>query len=150
MEEANEKTLGQLSEEMGFSQIDRDTEALRQLGCVRLFKGCAILDKRSIGRELDPRCLETIARELGATAPIALIVQSHSVEMDNYLIPTCAYTFQWLAHKPAAADLAKLDHILFELESERYSELGYPVAETLFAPEDVVSIALAWIADQNQ
>lgn len=64
-----------------FERMKEDTAAMRQLGVVRLVEGCAVFDQRSISKYVDPRCLVTIARELGATGVVTLSVRSMPVEL---------------------------------------------------------------------
>lgn len=151
-----------------FEQMQKDTEALRQLKCVRLIEGAAFLDMRSINKYVDPRCLVAIAKEMGATAPITLTARSMSVNLGNeankILIPGCQYTLGSLPYHDRAAtiDLTKVFPLLAEAEKERRGSIGQSPAKTtwggraavggsgwndasLLTPEEVISIARSHI-----
>lgn len=148
-----------------FAQMQSDIKALRQLKCVRLINGAAFLDMRSINKYVDPRCLVTIAKEMGATAPLTLTARSMTVnlgeEANKILIPGCQYTLGSLPYHEQAAtiDLTKVFPNLAEAEKERRGWIGQPPAATtwggraavggsgwndasLLTPEEVLAIAL--------
>lgn len=148
-----------------FEKMQRDTDALRQLGMVRLIEGAAVLDMRSINRYIDPRCLVAIAREVGATQPVTLTSRAMLVNIpDPYgvSIPGCQYTLGSLPYHDAAAtlDLTAVFPKLAQAEAEKRQVLNLPTAKTtwggraavggsgwndasLLSPEEVLKVALA-------
>lgn len=113
--------------------VKADAEQLRSFKMVRVVRDCLVVDLRSVGRYVDPRCLVILARQLGVAQPVTLTCHTKLITVGGpFSIPGYKHILGTLQYLPRAADidLTGVFPTLAGMEAARRELLDLPAAET--------------------